>query len=433
MQRLRTFAFFVCALIFVASCAAREGDDIGSPVFNGTTPEGEVVEPVITTLPPPSVSSIRVPVDEPTIQGAVDRAQPGDLILIDPGVYPEEVVVNTQDLVIRGRNRNTVFIDGNHSLTTGISVNASGVAIENLTVRNYLGDAIAVGEALLITPIDGFRAFHVTTSNTALNGIALRNVINAEVREGWQSGHGASGVLISECQQCNTLVTTTLTEFSARGFSVVGAQDAVAIQSVTSRNNRAGIVVEDGEVAASTGVFISGSIIQNNGFSQSPLSNQTFDTSFGVGIHIGGTVRSTVLSNRIVGNTTAAILLGQNVTATSPSPLAPRVENNVISDNPTLDIVLAYVNAPVDPDLCIIGNGEATITPPEAAGLATCGGSTEVVPNFDWVVGSHTSIEYQNGPVPPEINGMVDADAAQPIPAGPVTLPNPEESTVPAG
>ncbi len=428
---IRSVALFCCAALLVSACAEREGDDIGSPIFNGTTPEGEIVEPPITTLPAPTISSIRVPVDVPTIQGAVDSAQPGDLILIDPGVYPEEVIINTPDLVLRGRNRNTVFIDGSHSLTTGIVVNANGVAIENLTVRNYLGDAIAVGRDPGPTTIDGFRAFHVTTSNTARNGLALRNVINAEVREGWQSGHGEAAILVSSCQQCNTLITQTLAEFSARGFAVVGAQDGVVINSATTRNNRVGIVIEDGEVSESSRITVSGSIIQNNGFSQSPLSNQSFDFSFGVGIHVGGTVNSTIVANRIVGNTEAAVLLSQNVTGTSPDPLGPSVERNVILDNRTFDVVLAYGSGLTDPDLCVANNSEATVTPPEALDAIGCGSSTVAVPNFAWQPGSHTSIEYQNGPVPPEINGMSDADSAPPVPAGPVLLPDPDLAVVP--
>lgn len=433
VRHLRFLLWAVLVMLVAASCAPRDGDDIGSPVFNGTTPDGEIVEPPISTLPPPSVNAIRVPIDETSIQGAVNRAQPGDLILIEPGIYPEQVVVTVDDIVIRGRNRNTVFVDGTHSLTTGITVNASGVAVENLTVRNYLGDGIAVGGDVIPEPVDGFRAFHVTTSNTALNGIALRSVINAEVREGWHSGHGEAGVLVSGCQQCNTLVTTTLAEFSARGFSVVGALDSVSIHAVTARNNRAGIVVEDGEVGGSVGVTVSGSIIQNNGFSQSPLSQQALDFSFGVGIHVGGTSQSSIISNRITGNTAAAVLLSQNVTGTSPNPLAARVAANVITDNPTNDIVLAYRDGEADPDLCITNNGDAVITPSEAAEPSNCGGSGEPVPDFEWQVGSHTSIGYENGPLPPEINGMTDADVAGPTPAGPVQLPNPEDAVVPAG
>ena len=424
-------AILACCALIITSCATPTADDIGSPIFNGTTPDGEIVEPPITTLPAPSISSIRVPVDETTIQAAVDRAQPGDLILIDPGIYTEEVVVATPDLVIRGRDRNTVFIDGIHSLTTGVQVNANGVAIENLTVRNYLGDAVAVGNQVLLNPIDSFRAVHVTTSNTAGNGIALANVINAEVRQGWQSGHGQSGDLITQCQQCNTLVTTTLAEFSARGYSVIGAQEGVSITSATARNNRAGIVVEDGDETMTSGVTVAASIIQNNGFDQSPVTTPAFDNSFGVGVHVGGTVGTNVVANRISGNTEAAVLLSQNVNNTSGNPLGTLVERNVLSDNQSADIVLAFQNAAVDPDLCVRENGGAVVTPPGAAEAAACGAGSTAAPDRLFQVEPQSSIEYQNGPVPPGIDGLVDADSTPPLPAGPVVLPDFTAALVP--
>ena len=229
---------FLCGALIVTSCAAPDDTDIGSPVFNGTTPDQEIVEPVLNTLPPPSITAIRVPVDEFTIQAAVDRAIPGDLILVDPGVYNEEIIISTPGVVIRGRNRNTVFVDGIHALTTGVQINANGVAIENLTVRNYLGDAISVGDPAGVNRIDSFRSLHVTTSNTARNGISLSNVTNAELTQGWHSGHGGAGVLISNCLDCNTLVTATLAEFSARGFSVVGAAEGCLLYTSPSPRDR---------------------------------------------------------------------------------------------------------------------------------------------------------------------------------------------------
>ena len=51
---------------------------------------------LLSTAPAPAaqaVSVIRVPQDAATIQAAVDRAQPGDIVLVSPGVYREAVLI----------------------------------------------------------------------------------------------------------------------------------------------------------------------------------------------------------------------------------------------------------------------------------------------------------------------------------------------------
>ena len=58
-------------------------------------------------------------------------------MLIDEGVYNESVVVETDNIVIRGVDRQTVVLDGEHSeeMANGIIVFSNGVAVENLPAK----------------------------------------------------------------------------------------------------------------------------------------------------------------------------------------------------------------------------------------------------------------------------------------------------------
>ena len=47
-----------------------------------------------------------------TIQAAVNSTKKGDWVLIEPGVYNEEVKVRKPNIHIRGMNRNSVILDG---------------------------------------------------------------------------------------------------------------------------------------------------------------------------------------------------------------------------------------------------------------------------------------------------------------------------------
>ena len=86
--------------------------------------------------------TLRVPDDHPTVQSAVDAAEPGDLILLAPGTYSEAVTVEVPRVTIRGLDRNTVILDGGDERENGFLVFSDGVAIENLTTAHYRGNGV---------------------------------------------------------------------------------------------------------------------------------------------------------------------------------------------------------------------------------------------------------------------------------------------------
>lgn len=392
-----SLALVALALLSFA-CAPNDADPIGSPVFNGTTPTGESVEPPITTLPPPDVDALQVPTEFFTIQEAVDAAQPGDLILVDPGVYTEEISISSPDIVIRGRDREAVFIDGIHSLATGITVRGDGVAIENLTVRNFTLDAVAIGDEVLADapPVDGVRVEYVTTSNTGRHGIVARHATNVEVVQAWTSGHGGAGVSIENCGPCRTLIRDSMSEFSARGFAFVGTDATTHLVTSTSRNNRVGVVIEDGEVQT-VGSTVAGTLLLNNGFSTTPQINPLNDHAYGTGIHVSGTSGVQLIRNRLAGNIRAAVLLGSNPLAADQSLTAP------------IDIVLDGNSIEPHPEGDVFDVGAGQVWAP-------------------WTI---DTIPYVNGPVPTGIVGMADPDGEEPTPAGPVIAPDLAAITTP--
>ena len=104
-----------------------------------------------------------VPLVYETIQDAVDASNPGDLVLIDRGIYYEEVVVRTPSITIRGIDRNEVIIDGEFEKANGIIVaGVDGVAVENITARNALLNGFYWATS------EGYRASYVTAYNLSL-------------------------------------------------------------------------------------------------------------------------------------------------------------------------------------------------------------------------------------------------------------------------
>lgn len=128
---------------------------------------------------------IRVPADAPTIQAALDMAQPGDVILIAPGVYEGEVrIEGRRDLTIRGDLRFTlpseevccgslipervasVVLRG-----TIFILRSSNIVVENLTVTGRGSGLFIQGTALV--PARKIVIRHVAAIRNAKHGAEI--------------------------------------------------------------------------------------------------------------------------------------------------------------------------------------------------------------------------------------------------------------------
>ncbi|AQS58763.1 right-handed parallel beta-helix repeat-containing protein [Desulforamulus ferrireducens] len=80
---------------------------------------------------------LRVPKGYCTIQEAVNAARPGDVILVDEGTYPEQVIIDKNNICLVARCRNAV-LDGNCLWDFGFILNnVVGVEIKDFTIKNY--------------------------------------------------------------------------------------------------------------------------------------------------------------------------------------------------------------------------------------------------------------------------------------------------------
>ena len=95
------------------------------------------------------------------------------MIMIGEGTYNEAVDVETDRLTIRGADRNTTILDGQFKLENGIRVlSAKGVAVENLTARNYTTNGF------FWTGVDGYRGSYLTAYRNGDYGIYAFDSVN---------------------------------------------------------------------------------------------------------------------------------------------------------------------------------------------------------------------------------------------------------------
>jgi hypothetical protein len=394
------------------------GDDTGEP-----PPTTEPPPP--TTTVDPLADALRVPDDYATIQEAVDAAAPGDLVLIGPGTYHEAVIVETDDIVIRGTDRNAVVIDGEHERPNGFIVFSNGVAIENLTTHSHTSNGlIFTGDYADDIIVDGYRASYVTAYNNGLYGIYAFTSTNGLIEHSYGSGHPDSAFYIGQCNPCNAVIRNVIAENNALGYSGTNASGMVIIHDSEWRNNRIGMVpntLDSEELAPQGDIVIVGNYIHDNGNEDTPRNNVDWDIGFGAGLVIAGGNDNLILRNLVRDNSFAGIAL-----AVYPDENLWLAERNTVKDNvvggSVHDLFLMVWDPTAGPlDNCFEGNTFETSIPADIETVAPCEGEAVVfedngVPNFgEFAVTDHTTM-----PAPPDQPTMPDALSAPPdVPVAP--------------
>ena len=253
-----------------------------------------------------------MPRDRPTIQQAVDRARPGDLVLIAAGEYHESITVTTPRIVIRGVDRNAVVVDGKFAFENGFTVKADGVAVENLTVRNFNANGVLFSGLINSRPVPASRwsAIEPRTSRrttTAVRVVRLRGV------PGCSSTHARQvirlGLLHRAVQAVQRRVRDVIGERNAIGYEGTNSSTDVFIVSSTFSHNRVGITTgsQDLELLAPQGgaTIAANRVLDND----DPGAPSTGAGAFGYGIAITGGTADLVTKNRVTGHDGGGILL----------------------------------------------------------------------------------------------------------------------------
>ncbi|MFD5430000.1 nitrous oxide reductase family maturation protein NosD [Streptomyces sp. NPDC127084] len=289
-----------------------------------------------------------------SIQAAVNKAKPGDVINIAAGTYHESVTITTSDLTLRGAGKRTVIAPpatpgrdacaqkGNGVCVIGTDAKPiEGVEIGSLTVRAFKKNGIWASRT------DDLTVRKVTVEKNGNWGIAQERSVGGEFRGNIARDNAESGIFLSN---------TTDTEAGAldtKGAVVTGNYLAGNRIGVTIRRLR-NLVVEGNAVTGNcAGVFVVGdegvprtgdlavrgnSIFQNN--KQCPKTARLPEIQ-GAGIVLTGVEQTTIASNVIWGHTgkspfAGGIVLFKSIVG-SPSSHND-ISNNVLVGNTVPDL-----------------------------------------------------------------------------------------------
>jgi hypothetical protein len=358
-----------------------------------------------------------VPEEYPTIQAAVDAAQPGDLVRIGPGTYHEQVVVGPakRDVVLRGTDRNRVVLDGDDGARfDGIIVHADGVAVENLTVRGFASNGV------LFTPpkgardqLNGWRAGFVTVANNGLHGIDALRARGGTIDHVWASGHGAAGLRIGDCRPCDSLVTESVAERGMAGFEGADSGGNVVVARSLFRDNRVGVLLVSAgkeEPFHQQDTTVVGNVIADNANQFAPGHGE----SFGVGVLVRGGRRDGLARNRITGHPGAGVLL----TASDDAPAAEdSVQGNVLHDN-GVDLALApRAGQSTSKGSCFAQNRFRTSLPGDIEKVLPCQSDVPVLTDDPELPVAPPGVDWRSVSLPGPQPSLPEADAGKPKPA----------------
>jgi hypothetical protein len=412
----------VAVAIVIAFAAAACGSD--SNTSSGTTT-------------PTSHRTLTVPAEYSTITKAVDAAKPGDLVLISPGMYKEAVQVETDDIVIRGTDRNSVIIDGEFQRENGIEVFSNGVAVENLTVRNNTGNGVFFtgdyGKGVTLT---GYRASYVTAYDNGVYGIYAFNATKGVFDHDYGSGHPDSAFYVGQCNPCDALLSHDTGQSNMLGYSGTNSTGVTIVESTFS-NNRAGIVpnsLYSEKLYPNRGTTVAGNLVENNNNGAAPGSD-TFAVAFGNGIILAGASNAVVSANLVRGNINGGISITDLPETENPAtkkkesfkPENNTVKGNTLSGN-TYDLVYVTVNYASKPfGNCFEGNTFSSSFPANIETVMPCKAGVDTdLGDLSGILAKITpappSADYKTVPAPPAQPNMPDAATAKAVPASPSNL-----------
>lgn len=362
---------------------------------------------------------LRVPQSYATIQAAVDAARPGDLVLIAPGVYHESVTVADRhpDIVLRGLDRNGVVLDGQNQLANGISVNANGIAVENLTVRHYLVNGVVWSPSSqygATPPLEGWRGSYITAYDNGLYGVYAFGAEHGRFDHVYASGQPDSGVYIGDCNPCHALVVDSVAEHNQVGYEGTNASGEVSVLDNVWRDNRVGVEIDS--LRQEPGFPQVGSLqiasnqVANNNDRGAPRSEEA---GFGAGIVINGGSGNSVRGNLVSGHSEVGIVVldSPDSAATNNTVRANRLQANA------MDLALETASG-LSQGNCFAANlaprGGPRSVPARLQALTgrSCGASVTIGGEKLRLLPPPPQVNYQTVPAPPPQPNMPAAATA---------------------
>jgi cytochrome c peroxidase len=282
------------------------------------------------TSRPPTTLSVAPNV---TIQSVIDTAQAGDTVEIQYGVYSEHVLIDLNNITLRGvpnASGEWPVLDGKMQFADGITATGNNFTVEKLAIKNYQGNGVVVDGATGVILRD------LSVDNASLYGVYPVHCTNVLIERVKATHVADAGIYVGQSR--DIVVRNSEAYENVAGFEIENSVNAEVYDNY-AYNNTAGISVHllpqlPSKVAQKTRVYRN--IIGNNNLANFGKPGSIVATvPEGTGIIILGADDVELFENTIRDNRSVGVLIVSLSAQFKPEELdvSPNPEGAHLHDN----------------------------------------------------------------------------------------------------
>ncbi|MBV9203957.1 MAG: right-handed parallel beta-helix repeat-containing protein [Actinobacteria bacterium] len=256
-----------------------------------------------------------------SIQAAVNRASPGDTVLIKPGVYRQSVQIRTDGITLRGSGAfsgGTVLappksfpktLCNSFFGPTGVCILAKAVNTSTGAVLVPVRDDTVTGLLVKGFPgngvfgygTDGLQVTRVVAIDDGGYGVSRFESTRTLFADDIAIGNDEAGFYVGDSPDADTVVRDDQAYGNQFGIFIRHARQVLVTGNRASGNCQGILVLDDGQAGgAGNAIIVANSVSANNKFC--PKSEDTPVSTQGGGILLLGATRTVVAANNVHGN-----------------------------------------------------------------------------------------------------------------------------------